>query len=83
MISGMAIVHISEAEASRDLSAVLARVRAGDEVRIDSLTDCFSLMPARSPKKLSEAIAELELRTSTASRSEGCSIVIAVGGSVA
>ena len=29
----MAVIHISEAEAARDFTALLARVRAGAEVR--------------------------------------------------
>jgi antitoxin (DNA-binding transcriptional repressor) of toxin-antitoxin stability system len=32
---GMAVIHISEAEAARDFAGLLARVRAGAEVVID------------------------------------------------
>ena len=32
----MATVHVTEAEAARDFGGVLARVRAGDEVLIES-----------------------------------------------
>jgi len=32
----MAVIHISEAEATRDFAAVLARVRDGEEVVIES-----------------------------------------------
>lgn len=35
MITSMAVIHISEAEASRDFSGLLARVRTGVEVVID------------------------------------------------
>ncbi len=35
IIMGMAVIHISEAEAARDFAALLARVRAGAEVVID------------------------------------------------
>ena len=34
----MAVIHISEAEAVRDFAAVLAQVRAGAEIVIDSET---------------------------------------------
>jgi antitoxin (DNA-binding transcriptional repressor) of toxin-antitoxin stability system len=35
MILSMATVHISEAEAARDFPALLARVRAGEEIVIE------------------------------------------------
>jgi antitoxin (DNA-binding transcriptional repressor) of toxin-antitoxin stability system len=42
----MAIIHISEAEAVRDFAAVLAHVRAGSEVIIESdLTPVAVLVP--------------------------------------
>ena len=56
----MAIIHVSEAEAARDLSTLFAKVRAGDEVRINSGADSFSLVPSSAPKTevwtISEAI---------------------------
>jgi hypothetical protein len=35
IIRGMAVIHISEAEAARDFPGLLARVRAGAEIVID------------------------------------------------
>ncbi len=51
------ILHITEAEAARDFSAVLARVRAGVEVVIDGL-DPVMLVRVESPpaRLLSESI---------------------------
>jgi hypothetical protein len=39
----MAVVHISEAEAALDFHAVLDRVKAGDDLRIESGNDLFAL----------------------------------------
>jgi len=51
--SSMATIHVSEDEAGRDLSGLLARVRAGDEVVIDdglfpSVVIHTSVSPRRS-----------------------------------
>jgi len=57
----MATIHISEAEAARDFYGVLARVREGAEVVIDSATDPVivrSAVPAR--RTISECIAVAE-----------------------
>src|SRR5271170_8310704 len=36
IIAGMAVIHISEAEAAGDFAALMARVRAGEEIVIES-----------------------------------------------
>ena len=41
----MAVIHISEEEAARDLKAVLAKARSGEHVIIDSEPEGFSLVP--------------------------------------
>jgi hypothetical protein len=71
----MAVIHIPEAEAVRDFSAVMARVRAGYLVRIDSETDSFTLLPAQEasqpPRTAPDILAALEARGSTATLAEG------------
>jgi antitoxin (DNA-binding transcriptional repressor) of toxin-antitoxin stability system len=67
----MAVIHISEAEAARDFASVLAQVRAGAEVVIESDARPVAIVrPAiarRSPGRLlSESIASAEARGSTA-----------------
>ncbi len=55
----MAVIHISGAEAARDLPALLARVRAGEEVVIDDgSAPPVMLRVAEQPKgrKLSESL---------------------------
>ena len=55
----MAIIHVSEAEAARDLSGILAKVRAGEEVHIAQGDKTIAILqppPAIAPKTLSEAI---------------------------
>lgn len=61
----MAVIHISEAEAARDLPALLARVRAGAEVVIESDTQPAAVLRAAEPprRSISEAIALAEART--------------------
>jgi len=64
----MATFHISEAEAARDFAAVMARVREGAEVVIES--EALAVAVVRPPAKprgrlLSEAIAKAEARGST------------------
>lgn len=59
----MAVIHISEAEAARDLPNLLAKVRDGEAVRIDSGSETFDLI--RTPQheksgKISDIIAALE-----------------------
>lgn len=56
---GMATFHISEAEAARNFAGLLARVRAGDEVVIESsLSPAVVLRPAleRPLRRLSESL---------------------------
>ncbi len=65
----MAIVHISEVEAARDLAGLLAKVRAGEDIRIASGSETFTIVPAEAvPVKLrsaSEILASLKKRGST------------------
>jgi antitoxin (DNA-binding transcriptional repressor) of toxin-antitoxin stability system len=42
---GMAVIHISEAEAARDLSGIMARVYAGEEVIISNGTLTVAVVP--------------------------------------
>jgi hypothetical protein len=56
----MAVIHISESEATRDLPSLVEMARSGKEVRIESGSEVISisrLRPAEEPRKtLSEAI---------------------------
>jgi len=58
----MAVIHISEADAARDLPSLLAKVRAGEEIRIDSGSETYALIRAGSdqPRKLSEVLASIK-----------------------
>jgi hypothetical protein len=64
----MAVIHISEKEAARDLPAVLAKVRAGNLVEIDSGSESFAVVAkgdAIPPRRsLDEAIRMSEERGS-------------------
>ncbi len=65
----MAVIHISEAEAARDFAALLARVRAGEEIVIESDAPAVVLrvaVPAGPGRLLSEVIAAAESRGSSA-----------------
>ena len=55
----MAVIHISEADAARDLPGLLARVRAGAEIVIESdLHPAAVLRAAELPRRsISECIA--------------------------
>jgi antitoxin (DNA-binding transcriptional repressor) of toxin-antitoxin stability system len=57
----MAVIHISEAEAARDFAGLMARVRAGAEVVIESDSRAVAVLrPAGDefrPRLLSESIA--------------------------
>jgi antitoxin (DNA-binding transcriptional repressor) of toxin-antitoxin stability system len=55
----MAVIHISEAEAARDLPSLLAQVRAGAEIVIESdARPAAVLKAAVSPRRsISESIA--------------------------
>jgi len=56
----MSVIHISEAEAARDLPSLVEMARSGKEVRFESGSEVISLSrfrPAEGPRKtLSEAI---------------------------
>jgi antitoxin (DNA-binding transcriptional repressor) of toxin-antitoxin stability system len=66
----MATFRISESEATRDFAAVLARVRAGEEIVIERDTSPIAVVlpaPGEGPGRLlSESIAAAEARGSTA-----------------
>jgi antitoxin (DNA-binding transcriptional repressor) of toxin-antitoxin stability system len=55
---GMAVIHISEADAIRDFAALLARVRAGAEVVIESDAHPTAVLRAAEPprRSISECI---------------------------
>jgi len=61
----MATIHISEADAARDLPGLLARVRAGAEVVIESGNHPAAVLRAAEPprRSISESIALAERRT--------------------
>lgn len=52
------VIHVSESEAVRDLAALIARVRAGVEVIIDSGTQPVAVLhaPVTARRSLSECI---------------------------
>ena len=55
----MATIHLTEAEAARDLPALLAKVRAGAEVVIDNGTHPAAILRSEFPvrRTISECIA--------------------------
>jgi antitoxin (DNA-binding transcriptional repressor) of toxin-antitoxin stability system len=55
----MAVTHISEAEAVRDFAALLTRVRAGEEIVIESDAAPVAILrpAAPPPRSISESIA--------------------------
>lgn len=61
----MAVIHISEAEAARDLPSLLAQVRAGAEIVIESDAQPVAVLRAAEPPRrtISESIALAEART--------------------
>lgn len=61
MIANMAVIHISEADAARDLPGLLARVRAGAEIVIESDAHPAAVLRAAQPprRSISECIALL------------------------
>jgi len=62
VILNMAVIHISEAEATRDFAGLLARVRAGEEVVIDaSLPVILRAAVAPRGRLISESIALAEV----------------------
>jgi antitoxin (DNA-binding transcriptional repressor) of toxin-antitoxin stability system len=66
----MAVIHISEAEAANDFSGLMAQVRLGTEVVIESGTKAVAIVrPAIRPRPgrlLSELIAAAKVRDSSA-----------------
>jgi antitoxin (DNA-binding transcriptional repressor) of toxin-antitoxin stability system len=69
----MAVIHISEADAVRDFAALMARVREGAEVVIESDERAIAVMrPATvgPGRLLSDSIATAEARGSTATLDE-------------
>lgn len=64
----MAVIHITEAEAARDFTAVMDRVRAGAEVVIDKDASAVAILrPAFNPnlRRLSESLRLARARAST------------------
>ena len=55
----MAVVHISEADAARDLAGIMARVYAGEEIVIDNGILTVTMVPSTIPprRSVSECIA--------------------------
>ncbi|HEX9200884.1 MAG TPA: hypothetical protein VF865_15095, partial [Acidobacteriaceae bacterium] len=63
----MAIIHISEAEAALNFAAIMAKVRAGEEVRIDNGSETVAVLRALSknePRMASDILASLKSRAS-------------------
>ncbi len=60
----MATIHISEAEAAKDFAGLMAHVRAGAEVIIESGAAPVALVRATAPprRSISESIALAEAR---------------------
>lgn len=60
----MAVIHISEEEAARDLTALIDKVRAGEQVRIDRGAESFAVVPV-TPKRTwttEDAVRQSEAR---------------------
>lgn len=66
----MATIHISEADAARDFPGLMAHVRLGEEVVIESDARAVAVVrpavPAGPGRLLSEVIAAAETRASSA-----------------
>lgn len=54
----MAVIHISEAEAARDLPGLLAKVRSGEEVRITSGAESVTLVQVSKSDPRSKTLTE-------------------------
>jgi antitoxin (DNA-binding transcriptional repressor) of toxin-antitoxin stability system len=61
----MAVIHMSEADAARDFAGLLARVRAGAEIVIESGTYPVAVIHTAAPprRSISESIALAEARS--------------------
>ena len=64
IIGDMETIRISEADAARDFPGLMARVRAGAEVIIESGSEAVALVRAAAPprRSISESIALAEAR---------------------
>jgi antitoxin (DNA-binding transcriptional repressor) of toxin-antitoxin stability system len=73
IIETMPKVHVTEAEAARDFYAVLKRVREGAEVVIEEGHRPVAVIrpPAPAGRMISEVIADLKARGSSATLDEG------------
>jgi len=64
----MAVIHISEEEAARDLRNLIDKVRAGERVEIASGAETFALVPARPTHPMiwttEDAVRQAEARNS-------------------
>lgn len=68
------MIHVTEAEAARDFSALLARVRTGAEVIIESEARAVAVLRPATPQPghlLSESISSAEMRGSEATLDDG------------
>jgi antitoxin (DNA-binding transcriptional repressor) of toxin-antitoxin stability system len=65
IIVSMAVIHISEAEAADDFAGLMARVRAGEEIVIESDSHPVAIIRAVAPprRSISESIALAEARS--------------------
>jgi antitoxin (DNA-binding transcriptional repressor) of toxin-antitoxin stability system len=65
IIESMATIHISEADAAGDFAGLMARVRAGIEVVIESGAQPVAVLRAAAPprRSISESIALAEARS--------------------
>lgn len=77
----MAVIHISEAEAARDLPGLLAKVRAGKEIRITSGSETFAIFSDEEtkPRLASDIIAALERDGSTVIPDSGFAVDVEDG----
>jgi antitoxin (DNA-binding transcriptional repressor) of toxin-antitoxin stability system len=74
MIVDMATIHIPEDEAARNFAAVMSHVRAGEDVVIEDHGETVAVVsrPIKRPgRMLSEVIALMDARGSTATVDEG------------
>lgn len=57
----MSVIHISESEAARDFRALMARVKSGDEIVIESHSQPVAVlhMPVPARRSIEECIALL------------------------
>jgi antitoxin (DNA-binding transcriptional repressor) of toxin-antitoxin stability system len=62
MIHGMAVIHVSDLDAARDFAGLLAKVREGAEIVIESDAAPIAVLRAASPqhRTISESIALAE-----------------------